>query len=112
MAGPEQKRFPGSFDAFYRIEYPRVVALTYALGGRAAAEDLAQEAFLRAHRDWERVGRMEAPRAWVRRVAVNLCRSRWRRIRSEAVEVLRTAILWATREWQLKLGPVISLCLK
>lgn len=76
---------PGQFEAFYREEFPSVVALSYALGGsRHVAEDLAQEAFLRAHRDWERVGRMNAPGAWVRRVAANLARSRFRRLRAEA----------------------------
>ena len=91
MAQPDDqpRSFPGNFDAFYRIEYPRVVALTYALGGRTVAEDLAQEAFLRAHRDWDDVGRMAAPGAWVRRVAVNLCRSRWRRLRSETAASVR-----------------------
>ncbi len=81
---PPVVRVPAQFEAFYREEYLSVVALSYALGGsRAAAEDLAQEAFLRAHREWERVGRMEAPGAWVRRVAINLARSRLRRLRSE-----------------------------
>lgn len=82
---PPEVRVPSQFEAFYREEYPSVVALSYVLSGsRPAAEDLAQEAFLRAHWEWERVGRMEAPGAWVRRVVVNLGRSRFRRLRSEA----------------------------
>ncbi|MCP3974244.1 MAG: sigma-70 family RNA polymerase sigma factor [bacterium] len=67
-----------------------MVALSYLLSGRSSvAEDLAQEAFLRAHRDWDRVGRMAASGAWVRRVAVNLTMSRFRRLRSEAAARLR-----------------------
>ena len=80
----------GQFDAFYREGYRSLVALVYALtGNRWVAEDLAQEAFLRAHRDWSRVHVMDAPEAWVRRVAVNLAMSRFRRIRSEAAARLR-----------------------
>jgi hypothetical protein len=51
---------PGPFEHFYLEEYPRVVDLAYALSGsRTGAEDIAQEAFLRAYRDWDRVGSYE-----------------------------------------------------
>ena len=61
-----------SYERFFLREY-RGVELAYALSGnRAGAEDIAQEAFLRAHRDWQRVGRYRYPGAWVRRVAANL----------------------------------------
>jgi DNA-directed RNA polymerase specialized sigma24 family protein len=47
----------GGFEGFFLREYRGVVELAYALSGnRAGAEDIAQEAFLRAHRDWHRVG--------------------------------------------------------
>ena len=56
------------FEAFYVREYHAVVRLAYALSGsRLAAEDIAQEAFLRAFRDWEKI---RSPSAWVRKVAV------------------------------------------
>jgi RNA polymerase sigma factor (sigma-70 family) len=59
---------PGGFEAFYLREYHAVVQLAYALSGsRLAAEDIAQEAFLRAFRDWERI---HHPSAWVRKVVV------------------------------------------
>jgi RNA polymerase sigma-70 factor (ECF subfamily) len=83
-------RVPGRFDVLYREEYRSVVALTYGLSGSTwAAEDLAQEAFLRAHRDWGRVGQMAAPGAWVRRVAMNLAISRFRRARAETAARLK-----------------------
>jgi RNA polymerase sigma-70 factor, ECF subfamily len=45
-----------SYERFFLREYRGVVELAYALSGnRAGAEDIAQEAFLRAHRDWQRV---------------------------------------------------------
>lgn len=83
-------RVPDSFETLYRENYAAVVALVYALSGtRAVAEDLAQEAFLRAHRDWAQVSKMDRPDGWVRRVALNLARSRLRRVRAETMAKLR-----------------------
>ncbi len=83
-------RVPGSFEQLYQRDYAAVVGLVYAMAGsRWVAEDLAQEAFLRAHRDWSRVGTMASPGGWVRRVALNLARSRWRRLRAESTARLR-----------------------
>ena len=80
------------FDAFYAREYPAILTLTYALSGsRWAAEDLTQEAFLTAHRHWERVGGYERPGAWVRHVAANLAASAFRRRMSEARALARAA---------------------
>jgi RNA polymerase sigma-70 factor (sigma-E family) len=81
------------FDAFYAREYPAIVMLTYALSGsRWAAEDLAQEAFLAAHRQWDRVADYERPGAWVRHVAANLAASAFRRRMSEAKALSRAAV--------------------
>jgi hypothetical protein len=52
------------FEVFYLREYHGVVRLAYALSGsRLAAEDIAQDAFLGAYLDWERI---RCPAAWVR----------------------------------------------
>jgi RNA polymerase sigma-70 factor, ECF subfamily len=84
---------PGGFEHFYLREYRGVVELAYALSGnRAGAEDIAQEAFLRAHRDWPRVGRYQHPGAWVRRVAANLATSTLRR---RLIEARALARFWA-----------------
>ena len=89
---PRVVRLPGRFEDFYLKEYPRVVQLVYALSGsRMAAEDIAQEAFLRAYRDWERVGSYEHQAAWVRRVATNLATSGLRRRLLEARALARLA---------------------
>lgn len=83
-AGPEP------FGAFFADEYPRLVAMVQALSGdRGHAEDVAQEALLRAYRRWDVVGRYERPGAWCRRVALNLATSARRRRRSEARAVIR-----------------------
>jgi RNA polymerase sigma-70 factor, ECF subfamily len=90
--GNRAVRLPGSFEHFYLEEYPRVVDLAYALSGsRAGAEDIAQEAFLRAYRDWDRVGSYEHQAAWVRRVAANLATSGLRRRLVEARALARLA---------------------
>jgi RNA polymerase sigma-70 factor (ECF subfamily) len=83
---------PRAFDDFYRSEFPAVVGLAYALSGnRSGAEDLAQEAFLAAHRNWGRVREYDKPEAWVRRVVVNLSVSFLRRRRTEARTLVRLA---------------------
>ena len=69
-----------SFDEFVRSASSDLVGvLTVAVGDRWVAEDLAQEAFARAWRQWSSVQAMDSPTAWVRRVAFNLSASRWRR---------------------------------
>ena len=64
---------PLRFEEVYLREFPRVFALAYALSGsRWAAEDIAQDAFVAAHRQWGRIGGYDDPGAWVRRVAATL----------------------------------------
>ncbi len=59
------------FEVFFRREFPKMVAVAYAVSGsRWAAEELAQEAFLRAHRSWEKIGRLgwaTVRPGWIRR---------------------------------------------
>lgn len=78
------------FDRFYARELPGVLALCYAVTRRRhQAEEIAQEAFFRAYRDWDEIGRLDYGAAWVRRVALNLSYSHMRRWRAEARAVLR-----------------------
>ena len=82
-----------SFEEFYAAEYPAVVGLAYALSGsRWIAEDLAQEGFLAAHRDWARIAAYEQPGSWVRRVVANLSVSAFRRRLAEARALGRLAL--------------------
>ena len=92
MGGDRDQRIAAlpSFEAFYRREARGVLAVALtATRRRWEAEEVVQEAFLRAYRDWESVGRMDRPEGWVRVVAMNLARGRWRRLRSEARALLR-----------------------
>ncbi len=78
-----------AFDRFFQTWYGRLSAQMHAyLGDRAEAEDVTQEAFLRAWQRWADVSRYDDPVAWVRRVAWNLATSRLRRI-TTAARVLR-----------------------
>ena len=89
----EVERPPERFEDFYVKEYSAVVGLAYALSGsRTGAEDLAQEAFLAAYRDWDRIAGYEQPGAWVRRVVANRSVSSFRRRTAEAKALARAAL--------------------
>lgn len=78
------------FTAFFRSEYPGLVALATAVSGdRQTGEDIAAETMSRAYRRWHRIGAYDRPGAWTRRVAVNLLHSRRRRLASEVRALLR-----------------------
>lgn len=68
------------FDGFCRTEYPRLVgAMSLYLRDPQEAEDVAQEALVRACRRWRSVSRLDSPGGWTYRCAVNLARSAMRR---------------------------------
>jgi RNA polymerase sigma-70 factor, ECF subfamily len=81
---------PLAFEDFYVREYPGVLGLAFVLAGnRSTAEDITQEAFLAAYKEWEKVAGYDQPGAWVRRVTVNISTSAFRRRRSEAKAIAR-----------------------
>jgi RNA polymerase sigma-70 factor (sigma-E family) len=70
------------FAAFFREVYPRVVGqLRLLTGDLASAEDVAQEAFVRAASRWAQLARYEQPEAWVRKTAFRLAVDGLRRAR-------------------------------
>jgi RNA polymerase sigma-70 factor (ECF subfamily) len=76
----EPRTSASDFTAMCQREYSRVVGLlVLVVGDRTHAEDIAQEAFARAWSRWARVSTLDRPDQWVRRVAVNLSTSWWRR---------------------------------
>ena len=90
---PPVERPQETFEDFYRREYSLVVGLAYALSGsRSGAENLAQEAFFAAHRNWNKIAGYEHPGAWVRRVVANLSVSVFRRRLAEAKAMARSAL--------------------
>ncbi|TMD17561.1 MAG: sigma-70 family RNA polymerase sigma factor [Chloroflexi bacterium] len=79
------------FDRLYRTTYQRIFAtLMIILRNPAAAEDAAQEAYLRAFRAWKRWKQDAPAEAWMYRIALNVAFTRRRRERLHEVgEVLR-----------------------
>lgn len=88
---------PSSFNAFYVVEFPRMVDIAYALSGsRLAAEDLAQDAMVTAHEQWYWVGTLDRPGAWVRRVVIRKAASLYQRRKAEARALARLGPLRGT----------------
>jgi RNA polymerase sigma-70 factor, ECF subfamily len=71
-----------SFDDFYRATARRVARYAFGLtGDQGEAQDVTQEAYIRAWRHWERVSSLEHAESWVRLVVTRLATDRWRRLR-------------------------------
>jgi len=78
----------GSVASLYLSEAAALLGMLWMyIGDRAAAEDLVQEAFVRVHRAWHRIDDPSRAAAYLRSVAFNLARSRWRRLRVAARHV-------------------------
>jgi RNA polymerase sigma-70 factor, ECF subfamily len=77
-------------DEFYQATYGRLVGQLYPItGSLPEAEEVVQEAFVRALARWNHVRAYDAPEAWVRRVALNLASNQLRRARSRAAALAR-----------------------
>jgi RNA polymerase sigma-70 factor (ECF subfamily) len=71
-----------AFDDLYRDSRERIASQLLVLtGNRQDSYDLVQEAFVRTWTRWERIARYDDPEAFVRRVAFNLAKNRWRTAR-------------------------------
>jgi len=69
------------FDEFYRVTSVRMLRYGYALtGDLAEAQDVVQEAYTRAWRQWRTVQVHPAPEGWLRLVVARLATDRWRRL--------------------------------
>jgi RNA polymerase sigma-70 factor (ECF subfamily) len=69
------------WEEVYAGQYRRLVALLTAVAGsRVEAEEAVQEAFVRALGLTGRRAVVDDPEGWLYRVAVNVVRSRWRRV--------------------------------
>jgi RNA polymerase sigma-70 factor (ECF subfamily) len=80
---------PGeSFEEFFEATYERLLRTLFLVAGnRQEAEDAAQEAFVRVYERWESVRGRPNPAGYTYRVALNVHRSRLRRVRAAARRV-------------------------
>jgi RNA polymerase sigma-70 factor (ECF subfamily) len=72
-----------SLAEVFQLSYRRLVVQLYGVvGDFGEAEDLVQEAFVKASAAGGRFRRVDNPEAWLRRTAINLHRNRWRKMRN------------------------------
>jgi RNA polymerase sigma-70 factor, ECF subfamily len=73
---------PSEYERMYGQAYWRLVGqLTVITGNAQEAQDAVQEALFRAWSHWDKVGHYADPEGWVRRVAINVATSGWRKRR-------------------------------
>lgn len=66
------------FDA----HFPSLRRLAFALlGDASAADEVAQDAFVKLYATWRRLDEIEHPPSYLRKIVLNLCRTRGRRAR-------------------------------
>jgi RNA polymerase sigma-70 factor (ECF subfamily) len=90
MAEPvAEEASPSSFEDFFDAHHERLLRAMYlATGDRHEADDLAQEAMVRVYERWDRVRQLDDPVGYLYRTALNLRRSRLRRLAIAARRLL------------------------
>ena len=77
------------FEQLFLHARRRLVGQLYVVtGDLGEAQDMVQEAFVRAWLRWSKLASYEDPEAWVRRVAMNLAANRWRSLRRRRRETM------------------------
>jgi len=82
--GADAAHLPALRDIFTASYRPLVLQMYGVVGDFAEAEDLVQEAFVRAAASGLRFLRVDNHEAWLRTTALNLHRNRWRKLRNHA----------------------------
>ena len=85
-----EERAVRGFEAFYREYFGSIYSTALGLSrDQGAAEDLTQDAFVSARKDWPRLSGFDRPDLWVRRAVVNRSASRFRRMGRETRALAR-----------------------
>ena len=83
-------------SAVFYEEYPRLWSMAFAMLGDAhLAEEAVMDAFSKAFSAWGRIRRADRPSAYLRKIVLNLCRSRLRR---RAIEQRVNALVYGRSE--------------
>ena len=78
-----------TFEAFFESQRTNLVRAMYLIcGNRHEAEELAQDAFVRAYERWDLVRRADNPAGYLYRIGLNLYRSKLRRAARAARKVV------------------------
>ncbi len=92
---PEPNPAPASirdFDEFYAASFKRLVGQLYTVTGNLTdAEDLTQDSFVAAARNWNAISEYDNVEAWVRRVAINRALNLRRRAQRKTKALQRMA---------------------
>src|SRR5919198_683915 len=87
---PRADQEPATFEAFFQAESPRLVrAMFLVTGDRHEAEEITQDAFVRACERWDLVSPAANRPGYVYRMALNGYRSKLRRLARGARKTLR-----------------------
>jgi RNA polymerase sigma factor (sigma-70 family) len=79
-----------SFEAFFESQQSNLLRAMYLIcGNRHEAEELAQDAFVRAYERWHLVSRADNPAGYLYRIGLNLYRSKLRRAARAARKVVK-----------------------
>jgi RNA polymerase sigma-70 factor (ECF subfamily) len=72
---------PDTFETFFELQYTNLLKAMYLVtGNRHEAEEITQDAFVRALERWDRVRGADNRAGYLYRIAVNLYRSKLRRL--------------------------------
>lgn len=101
-----------AFEELLSRHYERTQGLIFRLTGARRLDDLTQETFLLAYRNLRRFRGQAKFSTWLTRIAVNLCRSEWRKRRKRLenrLDELRHGALAQNRAGKPKNGPALMI---
>lgn len=76
-----RRRDPAALGRFFDVAFPHVYSIAFRLtGDHHAAEDVAQDVFLKVHRAADRLDVDRNPRPWLTTITYNACRDAARRV--------------------------------
>jgi RNA polymerase sigma-70 factor (sigma-E family) len=86
-------------STLFFAEYPGLWSVAFAMVGDAhLAEEIVMESFVRVSASWRRVRRLDYPPGYLKKIVINLCRSKLRR---RAIELRVNALTQRRNEREL-----------